>query len=173
MTTTNHNEEKKQQLIQRYLANRQAILADAKSLPEDAHNLAFVGEWTVKELLAHLCGWDNTFYESFQEILQGNLPDFFSQYDHNWQGYNNRMVRKYRLDDLGAMIRRVQKSQDQLAELLHSFPADDIFRDCGVCTEKGFNVTVSSLLESVIEEEQEHLHQIHEFAEHLEQQVEE
>jgi hypothetical protein len=171
MNSFNDNEEKKQQLIQRYLANRKAILANAKALPAEAHNLAFVGEWTIKELLAHLCGWDSTFFEAFQEILQEQLPGFFLQYDHNWQSYNNRMIRKYRLDDVNAMIRRVQKSQERLAALLQSFTANDIFRDCGVCTEKGFKITVASLLESVIQEEQEHLHQIQEFSGHLEQQV--
>jgi len=71
------NEEKKLNLIEKYLDNRQAILEAAESLPEHTHSMAFVGEWTIRELLAHLCGWDHTFLESFQQILQGKLPDFF------------------------------------------------------------------------------------------------
>ena len=91
-------------------------------------------------------------------------------YDHNWKSFNNRMVIKYRLDDLQEMINRVRSSQERLTGLLKSLPAEDIFQDCGVCTENGYHVTISRLMDSIIDEEQEHLLQIQEFASHLEQQ---
>jgi len=161
------DERAKKELIDRYLSTRQTILVTAADLPAESHPIAFVGEWTIKELLAHLCGWDHTFLQAFQQILEGRLPDFFSSYDHNWQSFNYRLVARYRQNDLAEMILRVNESQAQLADFLQKLPAEDVFADCGICTEGGFHVTISSLMESVIQEEKEHLEQILEFAHNL------
>ena len=166
-------ERAKKEMIARYLQTRQAILEAADALPVEAHNTAFVGEWTIKELLAHLSGWDYTYLDAFQEILRGELPDFFSHYDHNWQSYNNRMVSQYRQSDLPAAIAGVRESQARLVAFLEELPSEKVFDDCGICTENGFHVTISGLMESIIMEEKEHLEQVQALAASLTQQPEE
>lgn len=157
-------EQAKKELIQRYLENRQHILEAAASLPIASHNIVFVGEWTIIELLAHLCGWDHTFLAAFQQILDSRLPDFFSDYDHNWQRFNYRLVARYRQNNLEEMRRELEESQTLLAGFLHGLPAEQLFEDCGICTENGYRVTISGLMESLTQEEHEHLEQIREFA---------
>lgn len=153
----------KKDLISGYLTTRASILAAAEALPEEACRMAFVGEWTVRELLAHLSGWDYTFLEAFQQILEGRLPDFFSQYDHNWQRFNYRTVRRYRRNSLEETIQGVRESQAKLAAFLERLPSQKFYEDCGICTDNGYHVTISGLMESLVHEEQEHLEQILDF----------
>ena len=49
---------KKDQLIAELIAARREMLDAASALPQVEQDTVFLGAWTVKDLLAHLVGWD-------------------------------------------------------------------------------------------------------------------
>jgi hypothetical protein len=65
---------KKEQVIARLGEVRRKIVAVAASLPPNKQNEIFLGVWSVKDLLAHLVGWDFANLAMAQEILAGKLP---------------------------------------------------------------------------------------------------
>lgn len=48
----------------------------------------------VKDLLAHLIGWDYTYLQAFQDVREGRLPEFFAHFNPDWRKYNAALVEK-------------------------------------------------------------------------------
>ena len=71
-------EDKKQQVIAGLVDARSKILASVAALPPAQQDVVFLGEWSVKDLLAHLIGWDFANLEATKEALAGKLPSFYA-----------------------------------------------------------------------------------------------
>ena len=59
------------------VAARGEILDTVRLLSPAQQDEVFLGEWSVKDLLAHLVGWDYTNQEAVAEILEGKKPGFW------------------------------------------------------------------------------------------------
>lgn len=154
---------KKEQIIARLGDVRGRILTVAISLPLEKHNEVFLGTWSVRDLLAHLVGWDFANLEMAHQVLTGSLPGFYAWYDSDWRSYNARLVEKYKLGDLAALVASAWASQRQLIEFLRTISADDFACDRGLRF-KGFRVTIASELESEIRDEDKHYQQLAAFS---------
>ena len=155
-------EEQKESLLQEFIAARSSILEAARSFPLNQLNEAFVGEWGILELLAHLRGWDFTNLEASQAILACKLPDFYSRHDRDWASYNAELVSRYKQDNPGSMIASVEASFTELIDYLQGLSAGDIFGDHGV-RRGSYKVLISRLIAAETKDEQKHLEQIREF----------
>ena len=49
-----------QELLLAIIETRTAILQEASQLSHEEQNTVFLGVWSVKDLIAHLIGWDFT-----------------------------------------------------------------------------------------------------------------
>ncbi len=67
---------KKDEIISGLVETRRQILDTASSLSLAEQDEIFLGVWSVKDLLAHLVGWDFTNLEAAKAILAGKTPDF-------------------------------------------------------------------------------------------------
>lgn len=100
----------KEQIITELIETRRQILEAASALTPAQQDQVFLGTWSVKDLLAHLVGWDYTNREAVQAILRGKLPAFYSRYDHDWQSYNTHLVARYRREDWAELLASVEES---------------------------------------------------------------
>ena len=139
---------------------RRQILEAAAVIPVDRQDQAFVGEWAIKDLLAHLAGWDYTNLEGVKALMAGEVPGFFTQHDRDWKTYNALLVARYRRDDLAEMIAAVQKAQGELVAFLDTLTDEDFHRTVHVNT---FRMSIGGLLNFEIRDEKEHLEQINQF----------
>jgi len=71
--------ERKSQLLSDLVAVRQDILATTSTFSPQQRVLIFLGTWAVSELIAHLIGWDFTNMQATQDILNDQLPRFYSK----------------------------------------------------------------------------------------------
>lgn len=154
---------KKEQLLAELQEIRNSILAEASALPVEKRDMVFLGAWSVKDLLAHLAGWDYTNIEAIRYILVSRLPDFYKHRDPDWQMYNAMLVEKYKRDSFDELLTLVRTSQPQLIEFLQTIPPEFFNRDFGVRF-RGYKVTVQRLLETELEDERVHCQQIKDFA---------
>lgn len=113
-------ESRKQELILGLKSARGEILQMASQVSEESASEAFLGIWSLKDLLAHLEGWDHTNYEAVNEILAGIYPGFFKYYDLDWKSYNRELVEKYRKTTLLEQVIAARDSHDQLLRYLGS-----------------------------------------------------
>lgn len=152
-------EAKKQDLIAGLVAGRGGILAAIQALPPGCEDVIFLGTWSLKDLVAHLVGWDSTNIQAVQEILAGQYPAFFQFYDKDWQGYNRRLVQQHRKDSLPELLLDAAASHRQLIAFLQSLGAADLL-NAKASRPSGRSVTIRNLLRSEAADEQQHAEQI-------------
>ena len=143
----------KDRLISGLVSSRCKILASVAALPPQAQDEVFLGEWSVRDLMAHLIGWDHTNRIAVNEILAGQKPGFWAQYDRDWQSYNAKLVAEYKQDDLSELIAAVKGSHRALIDYLQTVPADEYLK----------RKPIGSLLRAEAGDEEDHHRQIQEF----------
>jgi hypothetical protein len=153
----------KNKVIAQLVEARSQILDAASGLSADQQDEVFLGVWAIKDLLAHLIGWDFANIQGVQAILKAEMPGFYAHYDRDWQTFNARLVAQYKQDDLGDMLAATANSHQQLIDLLHTVPADEFDNDRGLRAGK-YKVTIARILQAEARDELRHSRQIQEFA---------
>jgi len=156
------DKQKKDKIISELVQARGKILDAASSLPSARQDEVFLGIWSVKDLLAHLVGWDFANIEATQAILAGRLPAFYSHYDRDWQTFNARLVAQYKKNDFADLLASIKNSHQKLIDLLQTIPAEEFDKDSGL-RYKGYKVTIAGTLKAEAKDEQEHHKQIQAF----------
>jgi hypothetical protein len=152
-------EDKKNEFIDGLVTARRAVLAAVQSLPANRMDEIFLGTWTVKDLLAHLAGWDFTNLQAVQEILAGQRPTFFRYFDQDWHTYNQQLVEQYRIEPWPALWAEVNDSHEQLISFLRGLSAQELVNG-KTRSEKGRTVTIRNLLLSEAGDERRHAEQV-------------
>ena len=155
--------QKKDKVISELIQARGKILDAASSLPSARRDEVFLGIWSVKDLLAHLVGWDFANIEAAQAILDGRLPAFYSHYDRDWQTFNAHLVAQYKKDDFAGLLASIKDSHRKLIDFLQTIPAEEFDKDSGLRF-KGYKVTLARTLEAEAKDEHDHHAQIQAFA---------
>ena len=118
----------KDRLIGGLVEARVNLLAAARALTPAQRETVFLGEWSVKDLLAHLAGWDRTYIVAVGEILAGQKPAFWGHYDRDWATFNARLVDEYGQGSFSDVLRAVEESQRALIAYLQSVPAEEFVK---------------------------------------------
>ena len=147
------------QTLEALTAAREKILSAAAALPFEKQDQVFLGIWGMKDLLAHLIGWDYANLEAAQAVLAERLPAFYAHYDKDWRKYNALLVGKYRKDNWGEQILLVKNSRQDLLSHLSTVSAPDFVRYTGVRFH-GWRVTIERLLRAETSDEEKHYEQI-------------
>jgi hypothetical protein len=155
---------RKDEIISALIQARRNILDAAYTLPPERRGEVFLGVWSVKDLLAHLVGWDYTNRDAVKSILDGELPQFYSHHDRDWATYNAFLVKRYKTEKYAELLYAVETSHRALMNLLATVPADEFDEDRGV-RYKRYKVTIARLLQSEADDEEEHARQMEAFAE--------
>jgi len=153
---------RKDQLLSSLIETRQNILSEVSKLSRAEQDRVFLGIWSVKDLLAHLAGWDYTNMEAASYVMAGKLPSFYAYHDRDWAKYNAMLVAKYKRDQLDELIGLVKDAQRQLIDFIQTVPPSSFNKDFGVRF-RGYKVTIQRLLEAERKDEQTHLQQIIDF----------
>lgn len=156
-------EESKTALIQDLQSVRRAILQVASDLPDTKRTEVFLGEWSARELLAHLVGWDFTNLAAIEEVLQGKVPSFYAHHDRDWRSYNAQLVNRYGRDDFGELLSSVEDSHRMVIGRLNALPDSEIDQDHGVRVGR-YRITIGRLLRAEVKDEGIHLSQLEAFA---------
>ncbi len=154
--------DRKAELIDDLVEARNSLIHTAQSLPIDKRDEAFLGTWCIKDLLAHLIGWDFTNLQAVQEILSGQTPAFFSHYDKDWQSYNATLVQKYRVEPFEALLAKVADSHAQWIQYLQTLSAVDVVNGKSR-SPKGRTITIRNLLIAEASDERKHTEQVRAF----------
>ncbi len=157
-----HDEVPKDVLISKLVAARAKIVEAARALPAGRRDEVFLGEWSVMDLLAHLIGWDYTYPGAVDELLLGERPSFYAQYDEDWATYNRYLVRQYFRPDWAELLGAVNESHQKLLDYLQTLPEDEFNKDHGV-HEAGKPLTIARLLKGEVKDNEEHYRQIREW----------
>lgn len=155
------DEERKVKLVWGLRDVRARILDLARSLPEAAREQVFLGTWSIRDVLAHLAGWDETNLAATKEVLAGMLPSFYAHHNKDWASYNASLVAEYGRDDYDDLLRLVEATHNKLLAFIEDVPAEALWHYRGLKA-KGWKVTAGRLLEVERQDEEEHYSQLRE-----------
>jgi uncharacterized damage-inducible protein DinB len=150
---------RKDQILAALVETRQSILSKVSGLSDEQREQVFLGIWSIKDLLAHLIGWDHTNLDAAKSVLEGQIPAFYEQRDPDWRTYNAILVKKNKKGSIQELLVKARDSQQRLIEFLQTIPPENFNKDFGVRF-RGYRVTVQRLLEAERGDEQTHLQQI-------------
>jgi hypothetical protein len=153
---------KKEQIISEMQRVRAELLTEAAALSRKERDMVFLGIWTVKDMLAHLAGWDYANLEAAKSVLASKLPAFYEHKDRDWQTFNAMLVKKYKSNNFRELRTTVKRSQKKLADFVQALSPEDFNKDFGV-RYRGYKVTVQRLLEADIKDVRTHHQQVVDF----------
>jgi len=141
---------------------RSELLTEGAALSRKERDTVYLGTWSVRDMLAHLAGWDYANLDAAKSILAGKLPAFYEYKDRDWQTYNAMLVKKYRSNNFRKLRATVKRSQKKLVDFVQALPREDFNQDFGVRF-RGYKVTIQRLLEADIKDVRIHHQQIVDF----------
>jgi hypothetical protein len=153
---------RKEKVLSNLMEARQNILIEVSKLSEVEQGQIFPGIWSVKDLLAHLIGWDRTNLDAAKSTLKGQLSAFYEHRDPDWGRYNAMLVRKYKKGSMQELLAAVKDSQGRLVKFLQTIPPEQFNKDFGIRF-RGYKVTIQRLLEAEAKDEQTHLRQMSDY----------
>ena len=153
---------KKEWILREMQMVRSELLTEVAALSRKERDTVFLGIWSVRDLLAHLAGWDFANLDAAKSILAGKLPSFYEHRDRDWQTYNAMLVKKYRRNTFRELRATLKGSQRELVEYLQTIPSEYFNKDFDVRF-RGYKVTIQRLLEADVKDVRTHHQQIVDF----------
>lgn len=106
--------------------------------------------WTVKDILAHLCGWNKEYVREIKRILLNKAVWWKNQYDDQLieDKFNERQVIKMKEKSLGEILVEWEKSFRVLIKMVKNLSEEEWLHQSGknIWRDKS-RVTVSSLFD--------------------------
>jgi len=87
------------------------------------------GEWSIKDILAHLAAWEQLFLGWYQAGLRGETPQIPAPgiTEKNFHQLNQQIFEKNRILSLEDVEAEFTASYQQILALVQKLPEDDIF----------------------------------------------
>jgi DinB superfamily len=109
-------------------------------------------EWTIKELLAHLAGWDDATILSLQAFEKGEATPLLAMRGIDF--YNAQTVGERTELDLSQIIREWEMVREQLLAILAAMPEEKLSEK--IVSPWGPTFTVARLVQIMADHEEEH-----------------
>jgi hypothetical protein len=141
---------------------RAGILEATSEIPVRQRNTPFVGHWTIKELLAHLAGWDYANVKAVADLRAGRMPAFYEEYDPGWASYNQKLVERYATEAWEGLLSLLQESQAAFLDAVSGLSEEEMAAARGPAW-RGHDISLHSVLRAAVRDEREHSQQIRSF----------
>ena len=121
-----------------------------------------VTDWTVRDIVAHLIGWNRHIMLGAKQIPRGELPFYEVDPGSDYSNVNAALVREYSDTDRTALLESLAASAGELTAFLRAIDPGEWDRDFGV-RYKGETLTVKSTVDDLIGDYDHHRCQLEEF----------
>ena len=100
------------------------LLASSQGLEEDKATMSWCGNWSVKEILAHITGWNKEMTSVLKRLQRGEkaTPDGKDYSDTEY--WNSRFTADYQGIAYDAIVEEWKSSQQALNEAAKTLPAE-------------------------------------------------
>jgi hypothetical protein len=144
--------------IEKLNENVEALASFVESLNENQF-LVKLKNWSSRDIIAHLIGWNRAIIQGSQQILKAELPSYDVDSGENYSKVNAQFVRNYSSTNLQEMVKELRNSASELSEFLKNLNEKDWSNDFGV-KNKGLTITIQSTVDDLIEDYAHHTAQI-------------
>jgi uncharacterized damage-inducible protein DinB/predicted RNase H-like HicB family nuclease len=114
-------------LMSNLAAERASLLSQLVRLDQQAlTGMPLHGDWTVKDLLAHVVEWDRWEHQTMKSAVAGEEPDFVAL--HDLDATNAGFVGRWRARSLGDLLLEMQEVRSNWVHWLGNLSAVEFFR---------------------------------------------
>jgi hypothetical protein len=149
-------------LVEELIAVRAGILEATSEIPPEQSDTPFVGHWTIKDLLAHLAGWDYANVKAVADLRSGRLPAFYEEYDPGRASYNQKLIEGYGTEAWERLSSLLKESQAAFLDAVSGLSEEEMAAARGPAW-RGHEISLNSVLRAAVRDEREHLQQIRSF----------
>lgn len=125
-----------------------------------------IDDWSPRDILAHLIGWNRYTIEGGQQIARGETPTYFVDPGDDFCKVNAVLVREYHSTNKQELLRELELSTRELKEFLLSLDPTEWKADHGVSYEGG-HVTIKNTVDALIGDYVQHEEQIKQWADRI------
>ena len=87
------------------------------------------GDWSVKEILAHVTTWEEEALKTLPLILEGGRPPRYSTLYGGINAFNGRMTEQKRSLSLSEVLRQMDETHRRLIDYVWNAPQEQLARD--------------------------------------------
>lgn len=111
--------------------------------------LASLGDWTPRDVLAHLIGWNRNTLVGCQQIQSGLQPFYHVDGPNDYRSLNAEIIARFNSIDRPALLRELVKGKDMLVSYLEGVEERDWNKDFGAQHYRGGPATIGRSIESL------------------------
>jgi hypothetical protein len=105
---------------------RKELLAAVDGVPQEKMTVPFLGEWSVKDILAHVSSWDELDAGDFPRLARGHVPLQAAFREEEANDWNAFLMRGRRLFSLPQVMFELEHQRQVAREALDALP-DAVF----------------------------------------------
>ena len=127
--------------------------------------LESLGDWTPRDIVAHLIGWNRITLVGCAELREGILPFYFHDGTNDYRVINGGFIARYSSQDRAALLNDLAVTMRVLVPYLRSVPDPEWELDTGVPHYRDGPATIARCVDSLIRDYRKHREEIHSGAE--------
>jgi len=94
--------------------------------------LRSIKDWTPRDIVAHLVGWNHNILTGCEQIMAGSIPFYHSDALNDYRNLNAEFIARYKSTDRVTLLRELAQGKDELASYLSKVSELDWDKDFGV-----------------------------------------
>jgi hypothetical protein len=120
-------------------------------------------EWTPRDIVAHLIGWNTLMIESSLSILEGKPPTYYDDTPFNYSHINAGYTAKFSSQLKADLLAQLKSSFEGFEAFIGGLPDEELEADHGVRHYSGVPATVGKIITSLAGDYEYHTQQIREW----------
>ena len=138
------------------------IRAAVEALTDDTF-LGPLGNWTPRDVVAHLIGWNRYYVRGARQLLEGELPFYHVEPGEDYGNVNARIVAEYRSESRSALLTEHESAASELADFLTQLTERQWSTSTGVMLDSE-ELTIRKEVDWLIEDHHHHSQQLRDLA---------
>jgi hypothetical protein len=122
--------------------------------------LRSLGDWTPRDILAHLIGWNFNIRQGCQQIQTGAVPFYHSDALNDYRTLNAEFIARYNSTDRLILLDQLAAGKDRLLTYLIGVAEADWDKDFGATHYRGGPATIARSVESLTRDYLDHAREI-------------
>lgn len=116
-----------QEALVRQFGESQADLEDAvRGLSDQRSEIVWSGTWGVKQILAHIAGWQSTMAQALDKISHGERPSVDGVNLNDTDGTNDAFAQRAAAQTLTEVLGELHAASDRFEAAIRALPDDRI-----------------------------------------------
>lgn len=145
------------------IKNATQDFVDVITTLSDEQFLTPLYEWTPRDMVAHLIGWNSLMVESSQSILAGKPPAYYDDTPFNYSHINAGYTAKFSSQSKHELLAELKSSMEGFEAFFLGLSDEELEADHGIRHYSGVPATIGKLITSLAGDYEYHTQQIREW----------